>query len=135
MKTWTFSLSQEMLGKKNLYEIARGGRMYIPDRVKDFIDDCIIELKNQKQKGFKTLSDEGIGIEIVFFNKRKGKDIDNQVCTLFDILQKAGIIENDKLIEEVKATRITNKKYGHCEFTIYYPPYPFTEGEDSEKDN
>lgn len=116
-----FSIPIEVISKKNLWTFSRQGHMYLPKNVADFISNCVLVLINQKKKypGFIPLK-TSIGINLVFYNIRD-KDLDNQITTVFDLLQKAQIIENDKFIDIIRATKTKtkDKKKIGCQITLH----------------
>lgn len=45
-------------------------------------------------------------LKAIFYRKRAAGDLDNFLAALFDMLQLAGLVENDRLIASVDGTRL-----------------------------
>jgi Holliday junction resolvase RusA-like endonuclease len=98
MRDLKFTLTGEMPSKKNNYKRGAHGRLYIPENVQGVLDDFLWQLKKHRQK--KPFTGR-ISLYAIFYCKDPLKqDGDNMGTTLQDLLQKAGVIENDKFIME-----------------------------------
>lgn len=75
--------------------------MYIPSHVQSRIDDFLWQLKNVrvKHKLYNPIQSR-VGIHAIFYVQNNRKDVDNMYTTLQDILQKGGIIENDRSVKK-----------------------------------
>lgn len=87
--------------KKNAWRRGNGGKVYLPAQVQADIDALIIQANAQRhQLDLKEIAGGRLSVAVIFFVPREHKDLDNCFTTLLDVLQKAGIIENDKLVRE-----------------------------------
>lgn len=102
-----FTLLGVMVSKKNRWRVGKGGQVYIPGDVQKELDDFLIQLKGVKNKNRLTKPFEGkLRVEVMFSGKDNyKKDVDNMTTTLFDLLQKAEFIKNDKEIDYVFASK------------------------------
>lgn len=97
--------------KKNKYRQGKG-HWYKPDDVVSFIDSAIIQIKEQLSEfKRKDLPLKGkIEVKMIFEIKGRDKDLDNLIVTINDMLQSAGIIENDKQIVKIRAIKEKEKE-------------------------
>ncbi len=100
-------LSQVPVPKSNRYIRRRGGKVFKPPRVRNWEVKALWEIK-QQYKG--NPIEERVSVDITFIlpNHRK-RDIDNMLKSLWDILEKAGVIRNDNLIYEVRTLKKIEK--------------------------
>lgn len=101
------TLIGRVISKKNNH--AGGGKFFITSRAyKQFETGSLWQLKKVKE-----VYDGEISVRLSFMMKGKlDTDLDNMVTSVIDVLQKAGIIVNDKKVMEIKA----EKSHGHDEF-------------------
>lgn len=87
----SFIIQGEIPSKKNAWR--RGARgVYIEAEMARQLDQLLLQIKTRKPpEPIKEL----VAIELRFHGKYK-TDIDNRVTTLFDLLQKGGVISNDR---------------------------------------
>lgn len=95
----------ELLGrpisKKRNYRRSRNGRMYLSSTWKKWQEDALWQLRKYKVK-----HTGPIKVDYTFFVKGKYKvDLDNLIAGINDILQEAGIIDDDKNIVRIEATK------------------------------
>ena len=84
-----------VLPKNRQYRRGRGGKIYLDPKFKEFQDNCLTWLL---QWGNLWVPGE-VWVELdLWFKDRRYGDADNYQKTIGDILQKSGIVENDKLI-------------------------------------
>ncbi len=96
-------LSQIPVPKTNRYIRRRGGKVFKPPRVKNWEVRALWEIK-QQYRG-KPIEDKvSVDITLTLPNRRK-RDIDNMLKSLWDVLEKAGVIKNDNLIYEVRTVK------------------------------
>ncbi len=102
-------LSQLPVPKSNRYIRRKGGKVFKPPRVKNWEARALWEIKEQYQG--KPLSGK-ISMEVILIlpNHRK-RDIDNMLKSLWDVLEKGGIFENDNQIYEVRTLKIIKKNH------------------------
>ncbi len=96
-------LSRVPVPKSNRYVRRRNGAVFIPPRVRNWEARALWELKNQ-WKGEPLKCKLSVDITLILPNRRK-RDIDNMLKSLWDLLEKAGILENDNLIYEVRTVK------------------------------
>ncbi len=118
-KNITLFLSSLPVPKTNRYLRKRNGQVFKPPRVSLWEIRAVWELKNQYSG--KPLN-KPLKVEVFFFlpDKRK-RDIDNMLKTLWDILEKARIIENDNLIFETRTVKVSQNSEAGTVIRIY--PY------------
>lgn len=96
--TLYFSLDGTVPSKKNAWR--RGnGNVYLPAQIQADIDALIIQAKSWRHKlDVRLIAGKAVSVNMIFVHSSKNKDLDNMFTTLLDVLQKAGILENDKLV-------------------------------------
>ena len=114
-----FKLEGKIPSKKNRWSVGRGGRVYIPEDVKSELDGLLFVLNGVRSKNrIKEPIEGDIKIELVFHGKENyRKDLDNLSTTVFDLLQKARIIKNDKDVVCMFAMKFNIGENG-CEVTL-----------------
>ncbi len=96
-------LSQIPVPKSNRYIRRRGGRVFKPPRVRNWEVRALWEIK-QQYNGDPIDGKVSVEITLTLPNHRK-RDIDNMLKSLWDVLEKAGVIKNDNLIYEVRTVK------------------------------
>ena len=96
-------LSDIPVPKTNRYIRTRRGAVFKHPRVKNWETKALWELKNQ-YSGAPISSRIAVDITLTLPNGRK-RDIDNILKSLWDVLEKAGVIKNDNLIYEVRTVK------------------------------
>lgn len=96
-------LSQVPVPKTNRYIRTKGGRVFKPPRVKNWEVRALWEIK-QQYSGEPIDRKVSVDITLTLPNNRK-RDIDNMLKSLWDVLEKAGVIKNDNLIYEVRTVK------------------------------
>ena len=89
--------------KSNRYIRKKGGKVFKPPRVKNWEVRALWEIKEQ-YKGEPLVSKLSVYVELVLPNHRR-RDIDNMLKSLWDILEKGGVIKNDSQIYEVRTIK------------------------------
>ena len=100
-------LSRLPVPKSNRYIRRRGGKVFKHPRVTNWEARAIWEIK-QQYNGKPLDFELSVDITIILPNRRK-RDIDNMLKSLWDILEKAGVIKNDNLIYEVHTVKRVEK--------------------------
>ncbi len=100
-------LSKLPVPKSNRYIRTRGGKVFKPPRVVNWEARAIWELREQ-YKGKPIDYEVSVDIVLVLPNRRK-RDIDNMLKSLWDVMEKAGVIKNDNLIYEVRTVKRIEK--------------------------
>ena len=107
--------------KTNRYIRRKNGQVFKPPRVIHWESRALWELKNQYSG---EVLKKPISVEVyLFLPDNRKRDIDNMLKTLWDILEKAEIIENDNLIYETKTVKV--KKSETHGTVIVIKPYRF----------
>ncbi len=96
-------LSRIPVPKSNRYIRRRGGRVFKPPRVRNWEVRALWEIK-QQYKGKPIDTKVSVDITLTLPNNRK-RDIDNMLKSLWDVLEKGGVIKNDNLIYEVRTVK------------------------------
>ena len=96
-------LSTVPVPKTNRYVRRRNGAVFIPPRVKNWQKRALWELKNQWE-GEPIESRVSVDITLILPNNRK-RDIDNMLKSLWDVMERAGVLRNDNLIYEVRTIK------------------------------
>jgi crossover junction endodeoxyribonuclease RusA len=96
-------LSRVPVPKTNRYVRKRNGAVFIPPRVKNWEVRALWEIRNQ-WNGEPIDRKISVDITLILPNHRK-RDIDNMLKSLWDLLEKAGVLKNDNLIYEVRTVK------------------------------
>jgi crossover junction endodeoxyribonuclease RusA len=96
-------LSQLPVPKTNRYIRRRDGRVFKPPRVRNWEVRAVWEIR-QQYSGKPINRKVAVDIVLTLPNSRR-RDIDNMLKSLWDILEKGGVIENDNLIYEVRTVK------------------------------
>lgn len=107
MEEYEFYLSKLPVPKTNRYIRRKGGKVFKPPRVVNWEARAIWELREQ-YKGEPIDYEVSVDITLILPNRRK-RDIDNMLKSLWDVMEKAGIIKNDNLIFEVRTVKKIEK--------------------------
>jgi len=110
-------LSSLPVPKTNKYMRRKNGKVFKHYKVVKWEKKAIKELEKQYQGEPINFP---IKVEVFFFlpDKRK-RDIDNMLKTLWDVLEKAGIISNDFLIYETRTVKIFSKEIKGTIINLY----------------
>jgi len=100
-------LSKLPVPKSNRYIRRKGGKVFKPPRVVNWEVRAIWELREQ-YKGEPIDWEVSVDVVLILPNRRK-RDIDNMLKSLWDVLEKAGVIKNDNLIYEVRTIKKVEK--------------------------
>lgn len=95
--------------KKNAWKRGRNG-VYLPPQAQADIDALVIQ-GNSVRHGLKLETIEGkkLHVSAMFVLMREHEDLDNVFTTLLDVLQKANIIANDKLVRSFSVSEVVDK--------------------------
>ncbi len=96
-------LSQIPVPKTNRYIRRKGGRVFKPPRVRNWETRALWEIK-QQYRGEPIENRVSVDITLILPNHRK-RDIDNMLKSLWDVLERAGVLKNDDLIYEVRTVK------------------------------
>lgn len=100
----------EVPSKKNRYRVS-GGSMYLDQDVTDWQTAAGWQIKEQLMHGWKPFRniEVPLRVEVEFYIKRD-KDLDNMLNSVFDLLQSCQVIENDRQIGKVVASKFIRPK-------------------------
>jgi crossover junction endodeoxyribonuclease RusA len=101
--------------KANRYMRAKG-RVFLPYKVSKSIDRAVSEVKSQ-YKGEPLRGMLAVDVEFILPDNRK-RDMDNLLKSLWDILQRAKVIEDDGHIYELQAKKRVIKGMGGVKVVI-----------------
>lgn len=105
--------------KKNAWRRGNGSKVYLPAQVQADIDALVFQAKALRHRlNIKEITGVRLSVVVVFHVPREHKDLDNCFTTLLDVLQKAGIIENDKLVREFHVRECITKEEPKTEIAI-----------------
>ncbi len=106
-------ISEPPKGKANRYIRQKGGGVFKPWNISSWETKAAWEIKLQLDNiGFKEAFSCKISIEAVIFLKdKRRRDIDNMLKTLWDVLEKTGVIKNDNLIYEISTIKHVEKAF------------------------
>lgn len=96
-----FIIQGKMPSKKNNYLIG-GKRLYLAPFVASFIEKATWEINSQMKLQEGKMFIEPVFLSVTFYCDNRS-DTDGMLATVFDILQKAGVVKNDRLIQGVTA--------------------------------
>ncbi len=99
MKSIEITLTSIPVAKTNRYIRRRGGKVFLPPRVKHWQSRALWEVLEQ----FKSETIRGpvrVFVKLTLPDRRR-RDIDNMLKSLWDVLERAKVIEDDSLIYEV----------------------------------
>lgn len=104
-----FEIEGRVYCKKNSRRIGyRGGRMinFPSKNFENFKESALWQLKKVKGRLKPPYS-----VRYLFYIKGKmDADLDNLIASVNDVLQDAGVIENDRLIHEAEAKKVMGQK-------------------------
>ncbi|HID79754.1 MAG TPA: RusA family crossover junction endodeoxyribonuclease [Aquifex aeolicus] len=103
-KSIVLFLSSLPVPKTNRYIRRKNGWVFKSHRVTLWETRALWELQNQyNQEPLK----KPLSVEVYFFlPDRRKRDIDNMLKSLWDVLERAKVIENDELIWETKTVKV-----------------------------
>ena len=96
-------LSRIPVPKSNRYIRRRGGRVFKSPRVRLWEMRAVWEIKQQYSG---RPIEEKVSVDILLtLPDRRRRDIDNMLKSLWDVLEKGGVIKSDDLIYEVRTVK------------------------------
>lgn len=98
-----FTLHGPVPSKKNNYRRGANNKMYIPTDVGVELDAFLWQLKSVKNEYRLSEPIQGnisVTLDFLMCKHPDTQDADNMATTVFDLLQKSGLIQNDKYIYE-----------------------------------
>lgn len=124
-----FTISGRVISKKNSKRIAFNRRTGRPLLVsshsyKDFSEEATAELTEQlykaKARGFRFPLQAPYSLDFTFLLKGvSSTDIDNMITSVCDVLQDAGIIDDDKNVVSISARKHNGQPEYKTAITIY----------------
>lgn len=115
-----FMVRGEVPSKKNAWRRGTQGQVYLPAAQQRLIDDLHIQLNSiRSQWSIPVPLTGGLAVHIAIYTDKKTIDVDNQGTTMLDLLQKAGIIHNDRDVVQLSVRRYPTQGDGpKVELTI-----------------
>ncbi|MCS7083808.1 MAG: RusA family crossover junction endodeoxyribonuclease [Aquificaceae bacterium] len=105
-----FELSSLPVPKSNRYLRRKDGKVFKPPRVKNWEVRALWELSNQASSKLEKALECDIAVEIeLTLPDRRRRDIDNMLKSLWDIMERAGIIKGDHQICQVYTRKVVQK--------------------------
>ena len=109
---FSFTLIGEVPSKKNAWKRGKNGNVYIAGDVSDKLSDLMVQLRAHKNACGITFPLRGqMQVDIAIHEPKTTCDLDNQITSIFDLLQKTGVIYNDKEIVDIRAARVFSKEW------------------------
>lgn len=106
-------LKGKVPSKKNRTLFTKTGHVYPDPVIVTWMEISHWEIKSQlnklEDKSFLPFK-EIVKVKIEFETDRRS-DLDNMVSSIFDLLQQAEVIENDRLIYELESKKIYSKEF------------------------
>lgn len=109
-------LSQIPVPKTNRYIRRKGGKVFKPPKVRNWEVRALWEIR-QQYKGEPIDKKVSVDVTLILPNHRR-RDIDNMLKSLWDVLEKGGVIKNDNLIYEVRTVKKVEKGAAGVEIRI-----------------
>lgn len=106
-------LTGEIPSHKNLWKRAKYGGMYMSKP--EAFDNLLAQLIRQGEDMIK----KDCYVEVTIRGDNR-KDTNNQFQTICDLLEKAGMIKNDRLIKEFKVKKIVTKSDVGADIELSY---------------
>lgn len=120
VKSLEFTIDGEVPSKKNSWKPRAGGGMYIPAGVQADIDALLWQLKPIRNKMSRAIAGP-IALRLEIVTRTKKQDTDNRHTTMQDVLQMAGIIENDNDVDEIYCRRdVSETSQPRVHVSIFY---------------
>ena len=113
MKEHIYKLIGEIPSHKNNWKRSRSGGLYMSKR--EQFDSLLLQLKTQKKtETLKSIQQ----VKIYIFGSNR-KDAINEAGCIFDLLEKAEIIKNDRMIKHFWVTKWIDNNNPHAEVVIH----------------
>ena len=115
MRKMKLTIKGEVLSHKNLWKRAKWGGMY--NSQPEAFNGLLSQLVRQKAEytNLPIITDCRLVLSLWGDNR---KDLNNQIATLCDLLEKAEIIKNDRQIKDIQAKIYINNKNPHAEIEL-----------------
>lgn len=110
-----FKLIGQIPAKKNDLRRGRYGQFY--HKEDKAMTALIMQLKVQKQQYTELPLKGRCSLELSVWGGDR-KDLNNEMTTICDLLENAGIVENDRQIKHIVATKVVENKNPRCEIII-----------------
>ena len=110
-----FELIGAIPSKKNTWKVNKYGKVY--QSKQEAIDGLLTQLVAQKRE----YTNPPIKTNCMLLLKVYGdnrNDLDNQITSICDLLQKGGVVVNDRLIKRIDAEKFIDRKTPRAEISI-----------------
>jgi crossover junction endodeoxyribonuclease RusA len=102
--------------KSNRYFHTGRKYVFIPSRIREAVEDAILILKSMYND--KPIS-KPVAVEITYvFRDNRKRDLDNLTKTLLDVLEDAGILDDDKFVYKLSIEKKTKQEEEKTEIRI-----------------
>jgi Holliday junction resolvase RusA-like endonuclease len=102
--------------KSNRYFHTGRKYVFIPSRIREAVEDAILILKSMYNS--KPI-DKPVVVEITYaFRDNRKRDLDNLTKTLLDVLEDAGILDDDKFVYKLSIEKKTKQEEEKTEIRI-----------------
>lgn len=104
------TLQGRVPSKKNAWKARARGKHYLPSQIQADIDALVIQAQAKRHTlDLKPLAGARIRVSATFYVQDEHIDLDNAFTTLLDVLQKAGIIPNDRYVRSFRVDEVVQK--------------------------
>ncbi len=110
-----FVLKGKIPSKKNTWHKGKYGQIYQSQQ--DILDGLLFQLKQQKSIYYDLPIKKDCRLSCCIYGDNRN-DLDNQLTSICDLLQKSGIIKNDRYFKQIEAEKIIDKKNQRAEIEI-----------------
>jgi len=94
--------------KSNRYFHTGRKYVFVPQRIREAVEDAILILRSMYNG--KPIN-KPVAVEVVYvFKDNRKRDLDNLTKTLLDVLEDAGILDDDKLVYKLSIEKRTKQE-------------------------
>ena len=110
-----FKLTGKIPSKKNTWQKGKYGQIYQSQQ--NALNGLLLQLKVQKARYNNLPLKNDCRLFVCVWGDNR-QDLDNQITTICDLLQKSEIIKNDRQIKQIEAEKIKDNKNSRVEIEI-----------------
>jgi crossover junction endodeoxyribonuclease RusA len=104
--------------KSNRYFHTGRKYVFIPQRIREAVEDATLILRSMYNG---EPINKPVAVEIVYaFKDSRKRDLDNLTKTLLDVLEDAGILDDDKFVYKLSIEKKIKQKDEKTEIRIFY---------------
>jgi len=102
--------------KSNRYFHTGRKYVFVPQRIREAVEDAILILRSMYNG--KPIN-KPVAVEVVYaFKDNRKRDLDNLTKTLLDVLEDAGILDDDKLVYKLSIEKRTKQEKEKTEVRV-----------------